>query len=654
MRNNSFQKRTQFSSCDACRRSRVACDASKRGYQPGKVDWTGSCSRCALRTQLCTFEWINSVKRKPLVSYSPSTEADPAIPHEPPRQVASFPTEEQNCDQSIPQDPQTYTDVSLDDQYDTNYPTLSDGPDTRPIEPQVDLADTLLTNWCDRIFHHGFENIFGLMVGRDGCPFVNDPTSQICIPPTELFAKLDADIDNTITCQASGSEPEIDRRRQQKNIQLNQSLKQVIRSFTVHWLPMVSHKNGLTKDQIEDLVRENWRRARKCMLKVVNFVSYRSALTLYIFAQTPIPVGISEDEESDGISGLVCIQTALLQIQRLRERNLSHSPRVSEISAWVDILASPASVPRPAQTYLDFEGRAYWAAVIWDTSNSLALNIRTSLTSGLNGACSEPTWRLTKAFLVDVLHSQKDYWHINSFDMSDGVAFRIITTTAVCTLYIWKNITSLKEALREGVDDEAVSFVWNAFLDAFDIFKTSIRPLLNDLQKRLLFLDQLVRLAWYEVNLQYNLGILMLSNALTLANRFDLLSQITEAQQDAEHESFNVLKFGLENTYTLYRSRKESGGTHSDVMVKFPEEHTAVSLIAIDPYPNRVVDCILLMSKIISREYCQGRIKHENYSYLSSILLKALDELPQSAKTVQTARNDLKQTFHRANEAVGE
>jgi len=47
-------RRTQCSSCDSCRRSRVACDASKTGLRSGDIG--GSCSRCALRQQSCTFE----------------------------------------------------------------------------------------------------------------------------------------------------------------------------------------------------------------------------------------------------------------------------------------------------------------------------------------------------------------------------------------------------------------------------------------------------------------------------------------------------------------------------------------------------------------------------------------------------------------------
>ncbi|KAI2783799.1 hypothetical protein F4815DRAFT_457990 [Daldinia loculata] len=659
MPSTSSQKRTQFSSCDACRRSRVACDASKRGYQPGKVNWAGSCSRCALRRRPCTFEWIKAAKRNPLnpyreaPSHSSSTETDPTISHESHGQAVFISTDEQSFDQAITQNSQGGTNANPYDQYDTDHITPLDESSAHLIEPlglQAESVDILLTSWCDQIFLNGFETSFGLIAGRNGCPFVNNPTSEVCIPPTELFRKLDADMDDAPDRQNSNPGLEAQRQQQEKDFQIDQSLKHMIRSFTAYWLPLVSSRNHFTTSQIEEFTRESWRIARKDMLKVVNRISYRSALTLYLFAQTPIPVGISEDEELDGISGLVCIQTALLQIQRLRERQRSHQFHASEVSAWADILASSSNLTF-TEAYLDFESRAYWAAVVWDTSNSLTLNLRTSLTSGLNGACSEPAWRLVRTFLLGSCHTRTDHWRSSGFDISDDIASQIIAAAAISMLYIWKNITSLKEALREGVEEETVSFVWNALIDASNIFKTSIRPLLNSLERRLHFLSQLSRLAWYEVNLQYNLGILILCNSLVLADRPDLLSQITELRRDAEHESFNNLKFGLDNTYTISRHSHESDMA-SPSRDNFPEDQITVSLIALDPYPNRVIDSVLLMSKVISSEYRQGKIKHENYSYLSAILSKTLEELPRNAKTVQAAKENLKQSFHKIDEAA--
>ncbi|KAI1477103.1 hypothetical protein K445DRAFT_314360 [Daldinia sp. EC12] len=651
MPSDASQKRTQFSSCDACRRSRVACDASKRGYQPGGVNWTGSCSRCALRRRPCTFQWINAAKRKPLnpdrgaASCSPPTETRPAISSE--SQILEtiiIPTEQQSCDHAADQGPQSGTNSNVLIQNDINHITPPDELNGHSIQPpctQVESADILLSYWCNEIFLHGFENIFSLIVGKNGCPFLDNPMSEIYIPPTQLFRKLDAYMDSMSNRRDSNSVEE--------DVQIDQSLKQAIQSFTAPRLPLIASRIHLTAGEVEEVIRESWRITRKDMLKVVNRTSYRSALTLYLFAQTPIPMGISEDEELDGISGLMCTQAALLQIQRLREQQQGHRIHATEGSG---ALTNPVPDANLLKTFFDFECRVHWAAVTWDTSNSLTYNIRTSLTSGLNGGCSEPAWRLARTFLLGSFHPRTDHWRTSGFDISDDVASRIITAAAVSMLYIWKNISSLKEALREGVEEEAVLFVWSAVQDASNMFKTSIRPLLNNLERRLHFLDQVSRFTWYGVNLQYNLGILTLSNTLESASRTDLLSQITKERQDAENESFNILKFGLDNTYTIYGRRRESNTANSSTSSDSFEDHIVVSLIALDPYPSYVVNTVLLINKAISREYRQGKIKHETYSYLLDILLKVIDQLPQSSKTIQAAKQTVKQTLHIADDMV--
>lgn len=49
-------RRTQFSSCDECRRSRVACDASSRSKAAEDGEDDVSCSRCLNRRKPCTFK----------------------------------------------------------------------------------------------------------------------------------------------------------------------------------------------------------------------------------------------------------------------------------------------------------------------------------------------------------------------------------------------------------------------------------------------------------------------------------------------------------------------------------------------------------------------------------------------------------------------
>lgn len=468
------------------------------------------------------------------------------------------------------------------------------------------------------------------------------PTSDLCIPATKLFSKLDAYMDEELYNHNSDCTPAAAGVRQQKADQVEQSLRCAIKCFTIRWLLLAPQVDHLATDQVSEIIRDSWRTARKDMLKVINRVSYRSMFTLYLFAQTPIPIGISEDEELDGISGSACMQTALFQLQKLRERQGSCQFNGSKISTWTASLPSTSLT----QGFLDFESRAYWAAVIWDTSCSLTLNFRTSLTSGLKGACAEPAWRLARSFLVGSFHPETEDWRANGFELCDDIASKIISAAAVSNLYIWKNITSLKEALREGVDENSVLFAWKSLLDAIHIFKTSIRPLIDMCERRIHFLDQVRRLNWYEVSLKYYLGILVLVNTLQAAGRDDLLLGVAEARGNAEHESFNVLKFGLENTYTICGPGGDSNaGPNAVGSTEFPEKTITASFIAIDPYPQYVVESVLLMSKVADQPYWQGKIKHETYIHLSSILRNALEQLPQSSKSVQAARESLQHHF---------
>lgn len=55
MDRNKIRRRKQFSSCDACRQSRVGCDAAQ-GHGSTNNATLFSCTRCASRNKLCTFE----------------------------------------------------------------------------------------------------------------------------------------------------------------------------------------------------------------------------------------------------------------------------------------------------------------------------------------------------------------------------------------------------------------------------------------------------------------------------------------------------------------------------------------------------------------------------------------------------------------------
>ena len=445
---------------------------------------------------------------------------------------------------------------------------------------------------------------------------------------------LDIYMGDEVARDISGHSSGLHARRRERDDQLEMSLKIAVEAFAAQWLPLVPQHREDHIHQDEQSIRSSWRAARREMLKVINRASYRSILALYLFSQTPVPIGVSDEEELDGVNGLVCIQTALLQIQRLRERQNGGQFHGSGTLAWTDSLLRSSPSDDPKTTFLNLESRAYWAAVIWDTSISLTSNLRACLTSGLKGACSEPVWRLTRSFLTGSFHPKTESWRTEGFEVSDDTASRIISAAAVCKLYVWKNITSLKEALREGVDEESVLFTWRALLDAIEIFHTSVRPLLTSCERRLNFLNQGCRLVWYQVLLQYYLGILVMADAIEANNRTSMLDEVRETVQDAENEAFNVIKAGTEDVYTIHLSDKTAN-----------DESITTSLVAMDPNPHFVIDLAILLNHIIIAKYRYGKIKLEIYSHLFSILSKALDQLPRYSKSVHAARETLAISF---------
>jgi hypothetical protein len=139
---------------------------------------------------------------------------------------------------------------------------------------------------------------------------------------------------------------------------------------------------------------------------------YRSVSALYLFGQTPVPLRISQEEELDGLSGVIRRQTTLPHVQQLRERLLCCQSNGSKVCGWPDVATCDASTlgSSPTEEYLNLESRAYWATVIWDASDSMTLNFRSMLSYGLKGACSEPVWELSESFLVDSSHQRTADW----------------------------------------------------------------------------------------------------------------------------------------------------------------------------------------------------------------------------------------------------
>lgn len=272
-------------------------------------------------------------------------------------------------------------------------------------------------------------------------------------------------------------------------------LEQSIEAFSARWLSKVIP--DIQKDEHEEIVKQLWRRGRKAMMRAINKASYASMLSLLIFALTPVPVGISEDEELDGITGQVCIHAALQHIQTLRaqHRNLLFS---GSIVLPYSQHTSPVSTPMPTPTpeYITAESTAFWAALTFDTSASLTLSCRSLLSAGLFGFEAEPHWRLVRAS-SKIFHDMG--WCTSKHSvMTDDAADKIIASSTAWKLLTWKLVAVFKEALRDAHTETEINATFTKITSCIHDFDVIYRPPLLICKERISFLRQEVRFRWCE------------------------------------------------------------------------------------------------------------------------------------------------------------
>lgn len=279
------------------------------------------------------------------------------------------------------------------------------------------------------------------------------------------------------------------------DMQIDNYLDCAIQGFAARWLPLIS-PTSTTGVQCLEIVRSLWRRAHRDMLKVINRPSYRSMLALLLFALTPTPVGISEEEELDGVSGQHCVHAALQQIQTLRARQRSlqfNGTRVSLASVRRTSVASPPSLA--TTNFINAESTAYWAALTFDTSASLTMSCRPLLSSGLFGFDAEPSWRMVRT-CTEIFKGMTKDWKEPDFEMTNEKANQIIAAGAAWKLLQWKLTANLKESLRDGHDEAEVDKAFNSVSDAIDHFNVTYRDLLSACQTRIQFFSQETKLRW--------------------------------------------------------------------------------------------------------------------------------------------------------------
>lgn len=450
--------------------------------------------------------------------------------------------------------------------------------------------------------------------------------------------------------------------------QTNRSLLQAICAFSARWLLLNDAPESLKRSSMER-IDDLWRTVRRDTLRVMNRPCYRSALTLFIFASTPIPVGISEEEETDGVPAQVCVQAALQQVLTLRALQRSIEFNGSKVSPIPHSSNSHTNGTPVTNSFLGVESMIYWAAMTFDTSSSLTLNTKSLLSPGLNlGMESDSPWRLAQT-CTNIFHQETENWRTHGVYITEEIANQIIASAASYKLFIWKSSAVVKEALREGLGDEVVQKVFSTAVDAVDQFSHTYRELLAGCERRIQFFGHDTKLRWCrsislygcfkaffffvltiglfpdEVILHYNLSILIMLNAIEMAERTDLMEKMSVVKASAEGTLLNCLIFGLSNQFHVPLLNNEQREKRETEDGEQQSSTLSVPLIAIDPYPHHVVAAARILWKAVERDLENDCLDKQVAEKTQGILLDTLRLLPQASKSVNMARQQAETSF---------
>ncbi|KAJ5160365.1 uncharacterized protein N7482_007369 [Penicillium canariense] len=621
-----IHRRKQFSSCDLCRKSRVACDALRRRPATGESS-VAACSRCAARNRHCSFEWMKKVVSRADGS-SPSSDRWDQLLSPPP----TYGGGQHGGLNLTPQLDPLAEGSSINSADDV--PLHSDhGTPTPSARSQIICRE--VADWLRLMYEDVFEQVFGSWLGNYSCPFAfgeNGHLESSASHQGELslsvsisslcrqFDQLMKDLERQGQSGARAQPPT--QAELMKEWQIENTLNQAVQTFSARWLPLTFYSADQKLAQTP-LIQSLWRELGKNLPRSMNRPCYRSMLSLYLYAMVPVPVGIPEDEEENSIPAQVCVQAALQQVQFLRARQRSLEFNGSKVSLLSD-QAAPISTPEQIRSeFMNIESMIYWAALTFDTSSSLTFNTKSVLSSGLLGWESESSWRMVQT-CTNIFHEQSERWRVHGVLVTEETANQIIAAAQAWKLRVWKMGTILKEALREGHGEDAVHHAHTSAAEAIRQFNVTYRPLLAACERRLQFLSQHTKLRWYELMVHHHLCILIMIDAIEIASREDILEKMSVTKSDAQGSLLNCLQFGLSNQYTI-PTRQGLDSDSSDG--SFP-------LVAIDPYPHHVLAGVQLLWKGIERDYDDGQMDQTTCENLQSILLQTLELLPQTSKSV--------------------
>ncbi|KAK4071681.1 uncharacterized protein Triagg1_5919 [Trichoderma aggressivum f. europaeum] len=617
-------RRRQFSSCDYCRKSRIACDASQlqRHQQTtsGSPDAGSSssrvqCTNCSKRALLCTYEWIRDRGNRDADANRPRT-------RQLSRRLATGRSRRAATRAHVANSPEPSEEIQHDvvglaatvEADDHSHSELS-----RQTEARV-LHDHLWT-----VFTLIFEPVLTLWTGPDCSPYVV-PDHMSSLTMLQLAVSLDW---ANCTCNTDGHVPHRHHcPRGDRAVQL--ALISSVHAFSFRWLPLVTD-TATDSQQLLLLGDRLWNNAKSRIMAVFDKLSYQTALALYLFGLTPISKGASVDVENAHSAGEVSIDMALRQIHRLRVKRRDLRFSGTGLSVGRSDGETPINHNSVNEDFIHAENMMYWAGVVFDTSSSMTRGCPSILCSGVFGFEEEPVFRLMKA-RVQLFHESTESWRQNGFVPTSQATLYIVHRASTWKGYTWKIIGALREAINHGYGEAVITRLQTLIAEALNRFDRTFKPLLAACEKHILFFSKDARLCYYLLQMHYYMGLLLLCSLAVSMERTDMVPMFDAVRRDSVHAIFSTISFGLSCQVPL----SQDGTRHTRKLS---------SLISLDPYPHHILASLQLATHVLLIYLKRDEITQDAFDNFCRIVFDALDELPQCLQSVQRVKKLLHETL---------
>ncbi|RFU77470.1 hypothetical protein TARUN_4773 [Trichoderma arundinaceum] len=622
-------RRRQYSSCDLCRQSRIACDASKlqqRQHASSGSSVSGSpssriqCTNCSKRAVPCTYEWIRNRGNKNVTTTNDTNKPKTRQRSRRLRMTASRTTKSPEPPEAVQHD--EIIPISRTETHAERPSSVLNSDLSR----QAEATELHIQLWT--VFTEIFEPVLALWTGPDCSPYAV-PAHMSGLKVLQLVVSLDW---ANCACSSKASGGGYDDvptshacARCDRAVRL--ALISSVHAFSLRWLPLVTDNSAIDYQQLMSLGDRLWHNARTKVMAVFDKLSYQTVLAMYLFGLTPIYEGAFLEVGNAHTAGEVSIDMALRQIHRLRVKRQDLKFSGTGVSLLVggsqqEVGSSHKSVN---EDFIHAENMMYWAGVVFDTSAAMTRGSPSILCSGVFGFEEEPVFRLMKA-RVELFHESTEEWRRNGFAPTSHTTLYIVHRASTWKGYVWKVIGALREAINNGYEESIIVKLRTLLGEALNLFDRTFKPLLIACERHILFLNKEARLCYYLLQLHYYMGLLLLCNLVSSIDRVDIVPNFESVRRESVHAIFSTISFGLscQVSFNGGESQQRNGNL--------------CSLISSDPYPHHILASLQLAADVLLIYLERDEIAHDAFESCCRIVFDALDQMPQCLVSVQKVK----------------